>query len=96
MVAFTGITLQGPSGTLNLTFSKEKTIDLLNLQSNASAPPLSGETVTAGNYQWIRLNLDLKNPRMVASNGNTYPLTVPSGSQTGLKLVSGFIVAQGN
>lgn len=95
-VAFTGVTLQGPNGQKTITFSKEKTINLLNLQGNASTSLFSGETVPAGQYQWIRLNLDLANSYIITSSGNQYPLTIPSGSQTGLKLVQGFTVAQGS
>ena len=96
MVAFTGVTLQGPNGTKTITFPQEKTIDLLSLQGNASANLLPNTTVDAGQYQWIRLNLDLANSYIVTDTGARYPLTIPSGSQSGLKLVSGFTVAQGS
>ncbi len=95
MVAFTGVTLHGPDGTKTITFPQEKTIDLLSLQGNASASLLDSTSVAAGQYQWIRLNLDLANSYIVTDTGMKYPLTIPSGSQTGLKLVSGFMVAQG-
>lgn len=96
VVAFTGVTLMGPNGKQSYTFSKEKTLDLLNLQGNASAALLSQKTVPAGQYQWIRLDLDLSHSYIVTNTGNQYPLTIPSGAQTGLKLVSGFTVAQGS
>jgi len=96
VVAFTGVTLHGPNGTRTITFSKEKTMNLLSLQGNASASLLPNTTVDAGQYQWIRLNLDLANSYIVTDTGAQYPLSVPSGSQSGLKLVSGFTVAQGS
>lgn len=96
VVAFTGVTLKGPDGTKTFTFPQEKTIDLLTLQGNASSDLLQDQTVAAGDYQWIRLNLDLANSYVTTDSGGQYPLTVPSGSQTGLKLVSGFTVAQGS
>lgn len=96
MVAFTGVTLHGPDGTQTITFPQEKTIDLLSLQGNASASLLPNTMVTAGQYQWIRLNLDLANSYIVTDTGARYPLTIPSGAQTGLKLISGFTVAQGS
>ncbi len=96
VVAFTGVTLHGPSGTQTINFSQEKTINLLNLQGNASATLLPNTTVDAGQYQWIRLNVDLANSYIVTDTGAQYPLTIPSGSQSGLKLVSGFTVAQGS
>lgn len=96
VVAFTGVTLKGPDGTRTITFASEKNIDLLKLQGNASAALLQNTNVAAGDYQWIRLNLDLANSYVKTDSGNKYSLTVPSGMQTGLKLVSGFTVAQGN
>ncbi len=95
VVAFTGVTLQGPDGTRTITFGQEKTVDLVALQGTSSNALLAGTTVTAGHYQWVRLNLDLNKSYIVTGSGTRYPLTVPSGSQTGLKLVSGFTVAQG-
>lgn len=95
VVAFTGVTLQGPGGTRTVTFAHEKTVDLAALQGTSSNALLAGTTVTAGQYQWVRLNLDLGNSYIVTSSGTQYPLTIPSGSQTGLKLVSGFTVARG-
>jgi len=96
VVAFTGVELQGPNGLITEKFSKEKTIDLLSLQGNASSQLLDNVTVDAGDYQWIRLDLDLSKSYIQLDNGNQYPLTIPSGAQTGLKLVSGFTVAQGS
>lgn len=95
VVAFTGVDLMGPSGQTSFTFSTEQTIDLLKLQGNASASLLAGVTVTAGNYQWLRLDVDEAHSYVISSTGGKFPLSVPSGSQSGLKLVSGFTVAQG-
>ncbi len=93
VVAFTGVVLMGPDGQQEFTFNNEKTIDFILQQGTNAASLLSGVTVTAGNYQWIRLELDLNNSYIVTSDGSQYPLTIPSGNQTGLKLVSGFTVA---
>lgn len=93
VVAFTGVVLMGPNGQQTFTFNNEKTIDFIQQQGTNAASLLSGAAVTSGNYQWIRLELDLNNSYIVTSNGNQYPLTIPGGSQTGLKLVSGFTVA---
>ncbi|MBU6509338.1 MAG: DUF4382 domain-containing protein [Gammaproteobacteria bacterium] len=95
VVAFTGVDLMGPGGQQSYSFATEKTIDLLAQQGTNSASLLSGVTVLAGNYQWIRLDIDPANSYIVTSTGAKYPLTIPSGSQTGLKLVSGFTIAQG-
>lgn len=96
VVAFTGVDLMGPNGQQSFTFPSEKTVDLLTLQGNASASLLSGVSVPAGNYQWIRLDVDAAHSYVMTSTGGQYALSIPSGSQTGLKLVSGFTVAQGN
>ncbi|MGE5625157.1 MAG: DUF4382 domain-containing protein [Bacillota bacterium] len=95
VVAFTGVELMGPSGLQKYPLSSEQTIDLLKLQGNASASLLDGVAVPAGNYQWIRLDIDDANSYLIDSNGGKFPLDIPSGSQSGLKLVSGFTVAQG-
>lgn len=94
-VAFTGVDLMGPGGETDHAFASEKTIDLLKLQGNTSTSLLQGVTVNAGAYQWIRLDVDLAHSFVVTTGGQQFPLNVPSGSQTGLKLVSGFTVAQG-
>ena len=96
VVAFTGVELMGPGGQQTFTFPSEKSIDLLTLQGNASAALLTGVSVPAGNYQWLRLDIDAANSYVMTSTGGKYPISIPSGSQTGLKLVSGFTVAQGN
>ncbi|HLW74509.1 MAG TPA: DUF4382 domain-containing protein [Gammaproteobacteria bacterium] len=96
VVAFTGVELMGPGGQTSFPFSTERTLDLLTLQGNASAMLLNGVTVTAGDYQWLRLDVDEANSYVISSTGGKFPLNVPSGSESGLKLVSGFTVAQGN
>lgn len=95
VVAFTGVDLMGPAGEQDFSFTTEKQIDLLKEQGSNAASLLSGVTVLAGNYQWIRLDIDTANSYIITSTGAKYPLAIPSGSQTGLKLVSGFTVAQG-
>ena len=96
VVAFTGVDLMGPSGEQSFSFGTEKQIDLLKEQGSNAASLLSGVTVLAGNYQWIRLDIDSANSYIITSTGAKYPLSIPSGSQTGLKLVSGFTIAQGD
>lgn len=82
-------------GVLTFTFPAPQTIDLMKQQGGNSASLLNGVKLAAGNYAWIRL--------MVASTGNTitlldgsvHPLVIPSGDESGLKLVHGFTVADG-
>ncbi len=97
VVSFTGVELQ-PSGggkAVTFNFSSPKTIDLLQEQNGNEASLLSGVSVPAGNYDWIRLLLNVSSNGTVANsyieiNGAQYPLVIPSGAQTGLKLVQGF------
>lgn len=109
-VAFTGVELQPadsqdmsgsdmnnpPSGSaVEINFSQPKVIDLMQEQDGKSAMLLSGETIPAGNYAWIRLKIDDSQSSITLTDGSVHPLTIPSGDQTGLKLVSGFTVAVG-
>lgn len=104
VVAFTGVDVHGPDGTVSLPLQpaqsmslapqQEDAVDLLSLQGNASRALLSNVSLPAGGYQWLRLDLDLGHSYIITSDGRQYPLAVPSGAQTGLKLVSGFTVAQ--
>jgi hypothetical protein len=68
-----------------------KEIDLLKQTGGASALLLDDVNVSAGKVNWIRLVLADPAGEIVLSTGN-FPLTVPSGSQTGLKLNRGFEV----
>jgi Domain of unknown function (DUF4382) len=97
VVAFSGVELQPRGGGKSITFSfgSPKQIDLLALQNGNAAALLSGVSVPAGEYDWIRLLLNVGSDDVVAGsyieiNGAQYPLIVPSGEQTGLKLVQGF------
>ena len=102
VVSFTGVELQ-PSGggnAITFNFSSAKTIDLLQEQNGNQASLLSGASVPPGNYDWIRLLVSAAANGTVANsyievNGAQYPLIIPSGAQTGLKLVQGFTMAVG-
>ncbi len=65
------------------------TFDLLKLR-NGVFTTLALGTVTPGHYGQIRLKLGAGSNVVVG--GTTYPLTVPSGLQTGYKLVGDFTV----
>lgn len=97
VVSFTGVELQ-PSGggsPVTFNFNTPQTINLINEQNGNEASLLSGASVPAGNYDWIRLLLNVSAAGTVANsyieiNGAQFPLIIPSGAQTGLKLVQGF------
>ncbi len=97
-VQFSGIEMQGPDGRISETFTPAKKINLLAQTGGNSAPLLSNFELTAGRYEWIRLQVDLDgalDTYLVDKNGLSHELDIPSGAQTGLKLNSGFTLAQG-
>jgi hypothetical protein len=77
---------------------KPKQIDLLALNSGLSDVLLSGQTVPAGHYNWIRLEVDTGGTMdsYIVVSGSSQELTIPSGDETGLKLNRGFNVAAGD
>jgi hypothetical protein len=96
VVKFIGVELTGNSGNpVEITFPQPKSIDLLNQSGTASAV-LFDQPIPAGSYGQIRVMVvadgDPSNSYITLSDGTMHGLQVPSGSQTGLKLVSGFTV----
>ena len=101
-ITVTGVDVQptnGPSMTFSL--NSPLTVDLLTLQQGNVASLVNGTKVPAGSYDWIRLDLDTsagKNYVLVCPAGTgttcaspaTIALTIPSGAETGLKIVRGF------
>jgi|SRR5215469_1602625 len=86
----------GSSKPLEFNFSSPMTIDLLKQQGGNSASLLNGVSLPAGHYEWIRLKLATTNCCTITlTDGSVHPLTVPSGDESGLKLVHGFTVAAG-
>lgn len=83
-----------------------KKIDLLTLEGGATTDLLTNEELPAGEYDWMRLKVYTDPTALDASyivikneeteNLDPYNLFIPSGNQTGLKLVSGFTIAQGS
>ena len=102
VVAFTGIDLQASDGTLTtIAFPSTQSVDLLKLQGGATGALTQNAAVPAGSYSWMRLKvLADKNTQnesyITLTDGTQYPLYIPSGAETGLKLVSPFTVAQGS
>lgn len=97
VVTFTGLSVKPKDGeAIHFTFDEAKTLDLLTLQGGGSAPLLEDEELPAGEYAWIRLTLDVDSSYVTEEDtGGRKTLFIPSGAQTGLKLVSGFTIAQG-
>lgn len=97
-VEFTGVELKPASGrAITVEFELPNTINLLDLQNGKTAALLQNEVVPAGPYNWIRLGVNAEFDNVFDSyalldDGSQVELRVPSGSQSGLKLVSGFTV----
>src|SRR5882724_6719100 len=97
VVKFTGVELTGNSGSpVEITFPQPKSIDLLNQSGTASAV-LFDQPIPAGSYNQIRVMVvadgNPTNSYITLSDGTMHGLQVPSGFETGLKLVSGFTVS---
>jgi hypothetical protein len=100
VVEFDGVSIQPVDGeVIEFLFDTPKSLDLLALQGSLSEPLVAGESVPAGDYEWIRLHVNATRDGVMDSyidiDGSRLELYVPSGAETGLKLVSGFTVAAG-
>jgi Domain of unknown function (DUF4382)/Carboxypeptidase regulatory-like domain len=70
-------------------------IDLLTLTGGVSESLAKGVTLDAGTYGQIRLLLGSTGNTVVLNDGTSHDLTIPSGTQTGIKLVGPFVVQPG-
>jgi len=99
-ITVTGVQVQPTNGSpLTFNLSTPLTVDLLTLQQGNLAPLVNGASVPAGSYDWLRLILDTsagKDYVLYCSSGAPcaapaqIALTIPSGAETGLKIVRGF------
>ncbi|HEX8755482.1 MAG TPA: DUF4382 domain-containing protein [Steroidobacteraceae bacterium] len=100
VVAFTGMELHNTNGSLvTINFPSARQIDLLQLQNGVTAALAQGQSVPAGNYDWMQLEVlatkDTQGQSYIAlDSGAQYPLYIPSGSETGLKLAAPFTIPQ--
>lgn len=96
-VQFTGVTLKPASGDeIEIVFDAPKDFDLLSLTNGMTAELLPDTELPAGAYNWVRLAVNAEFDNVFDSYAMTptgqVELRVPSGSNNGLKLVSGFTV----
>jgi hypothetical protein len=101
VVKFTAIELKPESGdAFTIELNPAQSIDLLALAGGSSRALFEDRSVPAGNYTWVRLLIETQanNPSSYIDleGGARYPLVVPSGSESGLKLNRGFTVAAGS
>ena len=100
VVKFSGLELKRKGGDV-LTFTFDDSIDLKALTGTNRALLLDGQEVPAGEYEWLRLMV-LADPNVIGDSflrlevgGEECELRIPSGDETGLKLVRGFKVGVG-
>jgi hypothetical protein len=93
---FTGVEVKPENGAAeSFMFAAPKGFDMLTLQNGNAAELLGDTTVDAGDYEWVRLILDAPGTSYVIDDTGQHELTIPSGAQTGLKLVRGFSMPAG-
>ena len=101
VVEFTGVEIKAAeeSAPEVFDFSTPRQINLLALSGGGSEILLEEKTLPAGHYEWIRLKvnagLDASDSYIELNDGSQHALFIPSGNETGLKLVSGFTVGAG-
>lgn len=101
-IEITGLKLKPQGGNvIDIPFKSPLDVDMLTLTNGNSTLLLNGEQVPAGQYNWMELEVDAANSNVVTATGgqvgiggttDATGLSIPSGSQTGLRLVSGFTV----
>ena len=87
------VEISGSNGWITLG-TPNRTLNLLNLTGGVSETLASGATLPAGHYQQMRLILG-PGSTVKLSDGTVQPLKVPSGMQSGIKLIVSFDVAAG-
>lgn len=97
VVEFTGVSVKPAEGQAEeFDFDSPRQINLLDLQGNLSEDLISDASVPAGEYEWVRLKVNAgrsdSDSYIVLDDGTRHSLFIPSGNETGLKLVQGFTV----
>ena len=101
VVQFTGLEIKpvGAAGPEVFDFAPRQ-IDLLALDGGGSEVLLADELLPAGEYESIRLKVNAgrmgSDSFIELNDGSIHPLFIPSGNQTGLKLIRGFTIGAGS
>ena len=97
-IQFDGVELKPTSGSaITVSFDKPMRLDLMALQGVNSTQMLFNETLPAGEYNWVRLLVTAINDGtldsyIVLNDGSMHDLDIPSGDETGLKIIGGLEV----
>ncbi len=78
VLAIKGVVLGGDGGQTRLELGAEQLVDI----EAGHAPILTGVLVPAGDYKWVRLQIDPTQSYVIASNGGRYALDVPDTFQS--------------
>lgn len=97
VVEFSGVSVKPANGEeIAFEYGSPRQIDLLALHGGETELLLDGVSLDIGEYEWIRLHV---NAGLTASDswidlddGSRHALYIPSGNQSGLKVVQGFVV----
>jgi hypothetical protein len=101
VVQFTGLEIKpvGAAGPEVFDFAPRQ-IDLLALDGGGSEVLLADELLPAGEYESIRLKVNAgrtgSDSFIELDDGSIHPLFIPSGNQSGLKLIRGFTIGAGS
>jgi hypothetical protein len=90
LIHFTHVSAHKDSEWISIQ-TEPKTVDLLKW-SNGKTLQLGSAQVPSGHYTQIRILID---SARIGYKGNVYPMDVPSGARTGLKLGPGFTISAG-
>ncbi len=96
-VTIAGVQLVGEQGTYTMTLPAPQLVDLVTL-TNANTLSLGQISAPAGTYQRVNLLLaptgtSTPYANYVVASGTSYPLTIPSGVQSGFKINGEFNLA---
>jgi len=101
VVQFTGLEIKPRDAAQPEVFDfSPRQIDLLALDGGGSEVLLDDETLPAGDYESIRLKVNAgrngSDSFIELDDGSIHPLFIPSGNQSGLKLIRGFTIGAGS
>ncbi len=85
------VEIHGTSGGWQTLGTPDTTVNLLSLHDGVTATLVNGATIHAGTYTQMRLVLGSGNTVKLA-DGTVHDLDVPSGQQSGVKLLASFTV----